>query len=76
MLFFRSEDDARAWCAARDAPLRPLVTMPQLWQMATTWYATRLDPHSRRPQPDEIRGIFGAIGLTGDFWDPQADTFA
>jgi len=49
--------------------------MDQLWRMAVTWYGTRLDPESRRPQPDEIRGIFESIGLRGDFWDPRADTF-
>lgn len=76
MLFFRSEEQVEAWCAAQGVPVRPLVTIDQLWQMATTWYATRLQENSRRPQPDEIRDIFAAIGLTGDFWDPQADSFS
>ena len=49
--------------------------MDQLWQMAVTWYSTRLEPESRRPDAAEIRGIFERIGLKGDFWDPQADTF-
>jgi len=75
MLFFRSEDMIDAWCEARKVPRRPSVRMDQLWQMATTWYATRLDAESRRPAPAEIRGIFERIGLTGDFWDPSADTF-
>lgn len=75
MLFFRSEEDVRHWCADRQQPVRPLVTMDQLWQMATTWYSTRLQPESRRPSPDEMRAIFAGIGLAGDFWDPQADRF-
>jgi hypothetical protein len=75
MLFFRSEEMARAWCAARRAPMRPLVSIAQLWALATTWYATRLQENSRRPQPDEMREIFAGIGLAGDFWDPRADTF-
>lgn len=75
MRFFRSEERARKWCEERGVPLRPLVTIDQLWAMATTWYATRLDADSRRPKPDEIRGIFARIGLTGDFWDPRSDTF-
>jgi hypothetical protein len=49
--------------------------MDQLWKMATTWYSTRLEPSARRPQPDEIRGIFAAIGLDDDFWDPRSDRF-
>jgi hypothetical protein len=75
MLFFRSEEMARLWCAVNGYPLRPLVTMDQLWKLATTWYATRLQENSRRPQPDEMRTIFADIGLEGDFWDPMSDRF-
>jgi len=70
MLFFRSEGMAREWCAARHAPLRPLVTMDRLWIMATTWYTTRLEAVSRRPGPTEMRSVFASIGLDDDFWDP------
>ena len=75
MLFFRSEELVRAWCKTVGSPLRPLVTIDQLWTLATTWYSTRLQADSRRPQPDEMRQIFTGIGLEGDFWDPKADTF-
>jgi hypothetical protein len=75
MLFFRSEERVRAWCDARRVPLRPLVTMDQLWTMATTWYASRLEEVSRRPQAAEMRGIFRAIGLDDPFWDPRSDRF-
>ncbi len=75
MLFFRSEEHVRLWCAAHEVPQRPTVSMNQLWVLATTWYATRLQEHSRRPQPDEMRGIFAGLGLEGDFWDPRADRF-
>jgi hypothetical protein len=75
MLFFRSEERVSEWCRARNAPVRPLVRIDQLWQMATTWYANRLEPDSRRPQPDEVRSIFAKIGLSGEFWDPRSDAF-
>jgi len=75
MLFFRSEELVDEWCRKRGTPRRPTARMDQLWQMAVTWYATRLEPDARRPAPDEIRGIFERIGLHGDFWDPQADRF-
>lgn len=75
MLFFRSEEQVRAWCAERGVPLRPLVSMAQLWVLAETWYGTRLEPDSRRPAPDEMCSIFAGLGLEGDFWDPRADTF-
>ena len=75
MLFFRSEERVREWCTQHGYPLRPLVTIQQLWKLATTWYATRLQENSRRPKPDEMRAIFADIGLTGDFWDAGADSF-
>ena len=75
MLFFRSEERVREWCAAHGHPMRPLVQMDQLWALATTWYATRLQEDSRRPRPDEMRAIFAGLGLEGDFWDPGSDRF-
>jgi hypothetical protein len=73
MLFFRSEERVREWCAARGVAMRPLVRMDQLWTLATTWYATRLQEDSRRPKPEEMVGIFAGIGLEGEFWDPKGD---
>ena len=75
MLFFRSEEQVRDWCAAREDPMRPLVSMDQLWTLATAWYSTRLQAQSRRPKPEEMRGIFAGLGLAGDFWDPTSDSF-
>lgn len=75
MLFFRSEELVREWCRDQGVPLRPLVTMDQLWGLAHAWYSTRLEPTSRRPKPDEMREIFARIGLVGPFWDPEADVF-
>jgi len=75
MLFFRSEERVREWCAAQGHPVRPRVRIDQLWGLATAWYSTRLDPDARRPQPAEIRRIFAGLGLTDSFWDPQADGF-
>jgi len=75
MLFFRSEEQVRAWCAQHNVPVRPLVRIDQLWTLATTWYSTRLQVQSRRPKPDEMRAIFASLGLEGDFWDPTSDRF-
>jgi hypothetical protein len=75
MLFFRSEERVCEWCAAHDHPIQPLVTMDQLWTLATTWYSTRLQENSRRPQPDEMRSIFADLGLASEFWDPRSDSF-
>ena len=75
MLFFRSEERIDEWCRGRGVPRRPTVRMDQLWRLAVTWYATRLEADSRRPKPAEMRGIFEGLGLVGDFWDPLADEF-
>jgi hypothetical protein len=76
MLFFRSEERVREWCRIQGLPVRPLVRIDQLWGLALAWYATRLQPGSRRPQPWEMREIFAGLGLSGAFWDPQADAFS
>ena len=55
--------------------MRPLVSIDQLWALSTAWYSTRLQENSRRPKPDEMRGIFSSLGLEGDFWDPTSDMF-
>ena len=75
MLFFRSEEMVRLWCEEQGHPVRPMVTMDQLWDLAKTWYSTRLQEDSRRPQPDEMREIFAGLGLVGEFWDPAQDSF-
>ena len=75
MLFFRSEENIAAWCAERDIPLRPTVSMSQLWYLAGTWYGNRLTVDSRRPAAGEMARIFAAVGLEGSFWDPFADSW-
>jgi len=75
MLFFRSEERVRAWCEDRRSPAGPVVRMDQLWGLATTWYAGRLQPDARRPRPEEMATIFAGLGLAGTFWDPTADRF-
>lgn len=73
MLLFRSEETVQQWCQAHNTPLRPRITLEQLWYLATTWYGNRLTVDSRRPAPEEMVQIFAKVGLTGPFWDPKAD---
>ena len=73
MLFFRSEEHIDRWCSSRQLPRRPVISMDQLWHLATTWYENRLTIESRRPAADEMIGIFADIGLEGPFWDPSSD---
>ena len=73
MLLFRSEENVNAWCRERGVPRQPLVSLEQLWRLALTWYENRLTVESRRPAPSEMVSIFTSFGLTGPFWDPNAD---
>jgi hypothetical protein len=75
MLFFQSEERVNQWCRAHGVPRRPILSLEQLWRLAVAWYENRLSPDARRPQPEEMRRIFAAIGLTGPFWDPESDVF-
>jgi len=75
MLFFRSEDALDEWCRVHQRPRRPAATLPQVWQLAVAWYGNRLTAQARRPDANEIRQIFGRIGLTDRFWDPEGDKF-
>lgn len=75
MLLFRSEETVLQWCQANNTPVRPMITLYQLWYLAQTWYGNRLTVDSRRPAPDEMVQIFAQIGLQGPFWDPKADVW-
>jgi hypothetical protein len=69
MLLFRSEEHVTLWCEARGLPLRPLVSLDQLWELALAWYENRLTEESRRPGPAEMRQIFARLGLLDAFWE-------
>jgi len=69
MLLFRDEEHVDRWCERRGLPKRPLVSLPQLWQLAVAWYGERLTPQARRPMGDEVREILERVGLRGEFWE-------
>jgi hypothetical protein len=71
MLFFRSEEQVRAWCHQRGLEVCPIISLESQWQLAVAWYGNRLSPNARRPKPDEMRQIFAGVGLDGPFWDPE-----
>jgi hypothetical protein len=72
MLLFRSEETVAEWCGVNKTPVRPIMTLDQLWVLAQEWYSNRLTEDSRRPGPDEMVEIFKRVGLTDPFWNPKA----
>jgi len=44
------------------------MTLDQAAQLATAWYADKLEPDWRRKTPEEAEAVFEAIGLRGPFW--------
>jgi len=58
---------------AKQANIQWLLDADEPW----THYRTFVDLLDKpEVDPDEIRDIFAGIGLTGDFWDPRANTFS
>ena len=68
MLLFRDEEHVEEWCRARGREPGGLLTPPQLWDLARTWYRGRMAPGWRRRTSEEAQAVFDSIGLTGDFW--------
>ena len=68
MLLFRSEEEVRAWCAARGREPGAVVFAPQLWELARRWYGDRLEPGWRPRTREASQAIFTAVGLAGPFW--------
>lgn len=68
MLLFRSEEHVDRWCASRGLPRGGILTLEQLWELATAWYANRMAPDWRRRTAEEAEAVFAGIGLTGPFW--------
>jgi hypothetical protein len=68
MLLFRSEEHVDRWCERRGLPRGGTMTLEQAAQLATAWYADKLEPDWRRKTPEEAEAVFEAIGLRGPFW--------
>jgi hypothetical protein len=73
MLLFRSEEHVDRWCRRLGIERGGLLTPDQLWGLARAWHSDRLSPDWRRKTPEEARGIFEGLGLTGPFWQLQPD---
>lgn len=68
MLLFRSEEHVGAWVRAGHGPRGALLTLEQLWGLASAWYRDRMTPDWRRRTPEEAQAVFDSLGLAGQFW--------
>lgn len=68
-MLFRSEEDVRAWCEAQGLPVGGVLSLETAWRLAKAWYHDRLEPAWRRKTAEEVRGLFGELGMTGAFWE-------
>lgn len=77
MLFFRSEAQVDAWCAARGIAKGDVRPVEQVWTFATEWYGGHADPDWRKWSIREASEMFRRHGLTGPIWrlPEDADRF-
>ena len=68
MLLFRSEEHVDRWSEARGLARGGILSLDQLWGLASAWYRDRLAPDWRRRTPHEAESVFAELGLTGEFW--------
>lgn len=68
MLLFRSEQHVDRWCRQWSRPRGGILTLEQVWALATEWYGSRLNPDWRPKTTAEAQSAFDRIGLVGDFW--------
>ena len=68
MLLFRSEEHVEDWARAGHGPKGALLTLDQLWGLASAWYRDRMAPGWRRRTPEEAQALLESLGLSGPFW--------
>ena len=68
MLLFRSEEHVGAWVEAGHGPRGAILSLDQLWGLASAWYGDKMDREWRRRTPEEAQAVFESLGLVGPFW--------
>jgi hypothetical protein len=68
MLLFRSEQHIDRWCRQWNRTRGGVLTLTQVWGLATEWYGNRLSPQWRPKTTAEGRATFATLGLVSDFW--------
>lgn len=65
---FASEAEIDPWCGRHALPRGHVMSIDALWRFASDWYGNCLDSPWRKRSPAEVRALFDAHGLTGEFW--------
>jgi hypothetical protein len=65
---FCDEQCVDAWLARTGSPRGDVFDLATLWNLASGWYAGRLERDYRRREPVEAHAYFRDAGLTGAFW--------
>jgi hypothetical protein len=65
---FASEAEVDPWCRRHALPRGHVMGLEALWSFASDWYGRYLQEPWRRRSPEQVRALFEAHGLAGDFW--------
>jgi hypothetical protein len=65
---FASEAEVDPWCRRHALPRGYVMELEALWRFASDWYGGYLQEPWRQRSPEQVRSLFDAHGLTGDFW--------
>ena len=69
VLPFRSQYDINSWCNRHRLPRGEAVPLPQVAQLAQSWYGSHADRQWRKWTISEAQDIFRRTGLHSSFWD-------
>ena len=65
---FASEAEVDPWCQSHALPRGYVMGIEALWRFASDWYGGYLQEPWLQRSPEQVRVLFDAHGLTGDFW--------
>lgn len=71
-MLFPSEQQVRAWCAAKRVAPGQIVPLSKVRDLAYRWYEDWLHPSWRRRTTQETKALFAELGLDHPFWDPMS----
>ena len=65
---FAGEEEVDPWCTRHALPRGHVMSLDALWRFASDWYGNCLAEPWRKRSAAEVRALFDANGLAGDFW--------